>query len=251
MKERWRNIIFWSAAIIFLSAIIMAFTNLTEFGNYKGLYGNIINKIALPQRHTAQSIAAVNFDYRGFDTLGEEYIFFTAVTGTILLLRIQPSEHKEGKPSDKASDRNESSSNIMFHALGSFYFMITFLTGLYIILHGHLTPGGGFQGGVLTASAFVYIYIFKEYKEFKSVIHDAVVEFLEIMGAAGFVIVGLIGLLKGTSFLANFLPYGQIRNLFSTGTILVLNLVVGLEISCGCLLFLSEFLQQTILIRKK
>ena len=56
-------------------------SGLPPFGHYHGRYGHLINGIALPQRHATNAVTAVVFDYRGFDTLGEEFILFTAVLG--------------------------------------------------------------------------------------------------------------------------------------------------------------------------
>src|SRR3954466_7632374 len=67
--------------------LLWGFSGLPAFGHYHGEYGHLINTIAVPQRHTANAVTAVVFDYRGVDTLGEEFILFAAVSGVVLLLR--------------------------------------------------------------------------------------------------------------------------------------------------------------------
>jgi multicomponent Na+:H+ antiporter subunit B len=221
---------------------------LPGLGQYRGPYGDIINEVAGPERHTPQSVAAVTFDYRGFDTLGEEYILLTAVAGVILLLRAQRSE-RHGPPKDEAGDRKIPRTDDLLRGLGTILFGGTLLVGAYIVLHGHLTPGGGFQGGVLLASALFYIYLSSEYKDFHELAPAPVFELIEVIGAGGYVLLGVAGLVTGAAFLQNILPRGEPKALFSTGTLLLLNILVGLEVFAGLILTLSEFLHQTLEIR--
>src|SRR5436305_1745217 len=72
----------------FLAALLAwGFSGLPAFGRFHGFYGQLLNAIALPQRHTTNTVTAVVFDYRGLDTMGEEFILFTAVAGVVMLLR--------------------------------------------------------------------------------------------------------------------------------------------------------------------
>ncbi len=248
MSDVARQFLFWLGAAAVMAATTGALVRLPPFGHYRGPYGDLINSLALPQRHTTQSVAAVNFDYRGFDTQGEEYIFLAAVTGVVLLMRMQRTEREE-KATDKASDRRIPPTNDALQALGTLLFGSTLLIGVYIILHGHLTPGGGFQGGVLLASAFFYVYLSNEYEPFQHLVPASTVEVIEAVGAGGFVIVGVLGLLAGGEYLQNILPFGHPKTLLSAGTMPVLNILVGLEVFAGWVLVLSEFLQQTLVIR--
>ncbi len=248
MTRTTRQVLFWSGAALLTALAIRALIQLPPFGHYRGPYGDIINHVALPERHTPESVAAVNFDYRGFDTLGEEYIFLAAVTGTLLLIRTQRSEH-EGKAVDKARDRHIPPTSDALRALGAILFGYSLLTGAYIVCHGHLTPGGGFQGGVILASAFFYIYLSSEYEPFHHLVPIPALEVIEVVGAGGFVVVGILGLLVRAAYLQNVLPLGRPDSLLSAGTLPVLNVLVGTEVCAGWLLVLSEYLRQTLLVR--
>ena len=87
MSDRLRFCLFMPAVAGFAAMFLWGLDGLARFGNYPGPYGDIINRVALPERHLTNMATAVNFDYRGFDTLGEEYILFAAVVGLALLLR--------------------------------------------------------------------------------------------------------------------------------------------------------------------
>ncbi len=248
MSPSTRQALFWLGAGAVFTLTTMALVRLPGLGRYRGPYGDIINEVALPERHTPQSVAAVTFDYRGFDTLGEEHILLAAVAGVILLLRVQRSE-RQAPAKDEASDRRVPPTDDLLRSLGTILFGWTLLFGAYIVLHGHLTPGGGFQGGVLLASAFFYIYLAGEYEPFHKLTHASVFELIENIGAGGFTLVGVAGLIAGASFLQNILPLGQPKALFSAGTLLLLNVLVGAEVFGGLILTLSEFFHKTLELR--
>ena len=124
------------------------------------------------------------------------------------------------------------------------------LFGIYVVAHGHLTPGGGFQGGVVLATGALLVYLSGEYVTLRRVSPETLTDAAESAGAAGYVAVGLLGLAAGATFLENVLPLGQPGQLLSAGTIPVLNLVVGLEVAGGFVLLLYEFLEQTLVIRR-
>jgi len=66
--------VFLVAAGALAGVLAWGFGGLPRFGTFDGAYGQILNHVAVPQRHITDVVAAVNFDYRGFDTLGEEFI---------------------------------------------------------------------------------------------------------------------------------------------------------------------------------
>ena len=81
----------------FALLLLWGFYGLPALGNCPGPYGDEINAVAVEQRHLTNMPSAVDFDYRGFDTLGEEYILFAAVTGLALLLRRARGEIEESQ----------------------------------------------------------------------------------------------------------------------------------------------------------
>ncbi|MGE5294408.1 MAG: MnhB domain-containing protein [Solirubrobacterales bacterium] len=244
-----RQIVFWFGAAMFAVTISAGLLRLPGAGRCQSAYADTINAVALPDRHTPQNVSAVNLDYRAVDTLGEEHIFLAAVTGVILLMRMQRSE-RQGPATDEADGRRPPVTDDLLRGLGAILFGGTLLVGVYIILHGHLTPGGGFQGGVLLASAFFYVYLSAEYERFQELGPTSIFDVVEAAGAGSFTLLGIVGVLAGAAFLQNVLPLGKPNSLLSSGTILMLNVVVGLEVFAGLVLTLNEFLRQTLEIRE-
>ncbi|HEX6778236.1 MAG TPA: MnhB domain-containing protein, partial [Ktedonobacterales bacterium] len=126
-----------------------------------------------------------------------------------------------------------------------------FVLGWYIVSHGQLTPGGGFQGGTVLASALLLIYLSGGYKTFHKLGAEPRSEVPEALGAGGFVVIGLAGLLAGAAFLQNIIPLGPVGLVYSGGTIPLISLSVGVEVGGGFLVILAEFLRQALQVRER
>ncbi|MBD3370708.1 hypothetical protein GF402_10125 [Candidatus Fermentibacteria bacterium] len=106
------------------------------------------------------------------------------------------------------------------------------LFGIYLLLHGHLTPGGGFAGGVIIALSLVHVMLaFGKDKAFE-VLSVSGAKALEGIGALLFLAVALLGLAWGAFFL-NFVPKGEVFELFSAGTIPVSNIAIACKVGAG------------------
>ena len=109
---------------------------------------------------------------------------------------------------------------------------LIFIYGVYIILHGHLTPGGGFAGGILVAGAFILLILAFGSSALnlkKEVAGSSNTESIAILMV---VILALMAMLLGTRvFLFNFLPKGQAGELMSAGVIPLYNIFIGIEVA--------------------
>ena len=236
MSLRARYGLFGVSAAILGALFVWAITGLPAFGDFHGEYGRILNGVAVHERHATNVVVAVTFDYRGFDTLGEEFILFAAVTGVALLLR-EARDREQERPYDAAhSDA--------VRGIGLTLVPAAVVLGLYVIAHGTLTPGGGFQGGVVTASGLVLVYAAGQYRAYRASSPQALVDLAEGTGAGGFAAVGIASLVAGFAFLYNFLPLGTTGSLASAGTITVENAAVGLEVTAALVLLFHEFLEE-------
>lgn len=248
MSTRLRTAIFvvFAAGAGFL--LFWGMSGLPPFGAYHGPYGNILNSVAVAQRHVTDVVSAVNFDYRGVDTIGEEFILFVSVAGVALLLRTEHDEIDVAMPEAETVDRASQTSD----AVRAFSLALMgpgVMLAIYIITHGQLTPGGGFQGGAILASALVLIYLAGEYDTLHRVFPTERTDLSDAIGAGGFVVIGFAGMIVGVAFLQNVIPLGPVGVLYSAGTIPLINISVGLEVGAGFLLIISEFLRQTLQVR--
>lgn len=214
-------------------------SGLSPFGHFHGFYGQLLNAIALPQRHVTNTVTAVVFDYRGIDTMGEELILFAAVVGVVLLLR----EAGRATQQDIARDRVGSDALHVFGVAGA---AVAVLVGVWLAAYGLVSPGGGFQGGVTIASGVVVLFLTAGYRSWRRLATEHALDPLEGAGAAAFVALGLATLIAGAPFLHNFLGPGKTGTLFSGGSMSLLNWAVALEVAAANLVLYTEFLQQYV-----
>lgn len=250
MNPRGRAVVTACAGLALLAVILAGFARLPNFGVYLGPYGTTLNSVAPDERKIPNIITAVNFDYRGLDTMGEEFILFAAVSGLTLVLRKDRAETTPealpaapGRPNLDRTDAVRA-----FAVLGT---ALTLAFGWYMAIHPHLTPGGGFQGGAITAGFAALLFLGLGYQPFKAFAAHERAEPLEAIGAIGYVVVGLVTLAISGAFLANVLPLGESGSLFSTGTITVINLFVAIEVIAGFVVMFTEFADETRLEKRQ
>jgi multicomponent Na+:H+ antiporter subunit B len=245
VSRRTRIWIFWVALLVFGGLFLWGLTGLPPVGNYPGPYGDVINAVAVNERHVTDMVSAVNFDYRGFDTLGEEFILFASVMGVLLLLRQQHDETK-ARPVDQAPQRAVPRPSDGLRAGALLLLGSTVLFGLYMVTHGQLSPGGGFQGGVIIIGALLLVYLAGDFERFRKLLPHQLVEITEALGAGGYALTGLAGMVVGVTFLQNVLPLGEPGQLYSGGTIYWLSIVAGLEVSSGLFLLCTAYLEEML-----
>jgi multicomponent Na+:H+ antiporter subunit B len=213
------------------------FSGLPPFGNFHGFYGQLLNAIALPQRHTTNVVTAIVFDYRGFDTMGEEFILFAAVVGVVVLLRADSDDLTQLQRADRVR-----SDALRF--FGAVMLGTGVLVGLWLAAFGLVTPGGGFQGGVAIASAVVVLFLTAGYPAWAKIGREGALDPFEGTGAGTYVVIGLAALISGAPFLHNLLGPGEPGTLWSGGSMSIINWGVALEVAAANLLLYSEFLQR-------
>jgi energy-converting hydrogenase B subunit I len=114
--------------------------------------------------------------------------------------------------------------------------------GLYVIMHGHITPGGGFQGGAVIVSGVVMLLVAFNSEKIKKSLRERVLSIMESTGALIFAILGFAGI--GTVFFYNLLVgtpiFGRIPptgpnpgDVWTGGVIPLMNLAVGLKVIAG------------------
>ena len=132
------------ATLLFLGGLaflLIVITGSLDFGNPPMRIGEAIQQDAPAQVGAANIVTAVVLGYRGLDTLGELSILFAAATAGGLVLGSRPA-------------RRRPDAGFVLRAGSDLMFPLLMVAGLYIVIHGHLSPGGGFQGGVILAAAF-------------------------------------------------------------------------------------------------
>ncbi len=128
-------------------------------------------------------------------------------------------------------------------------FMLVF--GAYVVLYGHITPGGGFPGGVMIALTYILITLAYGRKVVESIVSGVAGSIMDDLGAIAIIILGFIGLYIGGTFLYNFLPKGNPFDLFSAGYIVLYNLAIMLKVGMSLyIVFLALAILQRVVVTR-
>jgi len=189
--------------------------------------------------NTAQQIGATNIvtaiivTYRGLDTLGEvTVLFLTAAIVGLVLAQGRRQTQLPSRPLPPSGELLTTGSRLLVPLI--------LLLGIYVFSHGHLTPGGGFQGGAILASAILMLLLTDPMKRFS----HRMISVVESVSGLLFITLGVLGTLYAGGFLDNrILPIGDLGTLFSAGGIPIIYSLVGLKVGaefCSMLVNLSE-----------
>lgn len=200
--------------------------------------------------HGLEETGAINIvsgmilDYRAFDTLGESHVLFTALICVMILLRVDSKNRRQGFEDYYATMRETyfaSEKDTILRTIGMFLVPCIFTYGIYVLLNGQNSPGGGFSGGAIMGAAMI---IFTSAFGF-----DRVDRFftLKLQTYVTFVALSFYSFAKGYVFftgangLENHIPKGTPGAILSGGLILPLDVAVGLVVACTMFGFYSLF----------
>ncbi|MFW6305802.1 MAG: hydrogen gas-evolving membrane-bound hydrogenase subunit E [Bacillota bacterium] len=179
-------------------------------------------------------VTAILYDYRAFDSLGESTVIFAAVSAIVLILSFKTLP--------------VSSKGLSFIVKRTFGVLtpFVFLYALYIITHGHLSAGGGFQGGVVLGSiSIIFSIVYGSAYDYENY-SPKTKTLLETGGALVFVFLGGFGLISGGYFLSNFnLLFSQPGSLISAGSIPFINIGIGFKVGAGLAIIFYTMIQKT------
>lgn len=186
------------------------------FGESPMQVGQYINAHAASQTGAANIVTAILLGYRGLDTLGEVSVLFAAASAASLVFAIG------GKQQTDAGKK----AGFIFATSAGPLVPFLMLLGAYIILHGHLTPGGGFQGGAILAAAIFVPMLADPSSRFN---HTLAI-LAEGLAGLAFIAIGAISLLQGQAFLAPQSFGGQVGALVSAGAFPLLYIAIGVKV---------------------
>src|SRR5947208_7638782 len=135
MSRRARLTVFGMAGAGLAAVLIIGFNGLPDFGHYHGVYGQVINGIGVTERHATDLVTALNFDIRGFDTLGEEFILFASIIGVVLILRELRGEGKRPQQ-EEAEEHHFAGASDALRAIALGLVPSIIVLGIYIVVHG-------------------------------------------------------------------------------------------------------------------
>ncbi|UCB55745.1 MAG: Na(+)/H(+) antiporter subunit B [Thiotrichales bacterium] len=210
-------------------------TELSRLGHYYAENG--------PQELGAPNlVTAVVVTYRGLDTLGEVTVLFISAAGVGLLLR--RTRRKQDDEDLEQGDRAEETAGVhkpaseIVETATELLLPMVILFGIYVFLNGHLSPGGGFQGGAIIASGTMFLLLALP----ESHISRLMIAVIESLSGFSYVVVGVLGVLLAGGFLDNrIIDPGTYGALFSAGAIPLIYVFVGLKVGFELSAVLDRF----------
>jgi multicomponent Na+:H+ antiporter subunit B len=178
-------------------------------------------------------ITGILLTFRAFDTLGEVAVLFMVAAAVGLVCGGKAAAQTNGSDKEAATPASEivqTASQILVPLIAIF--------AAYIIMNGHISAGGGFQGGAVIASAVLLLLLAKP----SQALNTAFLSIAESLAGVLFVLVGIAGLIFAGGFLDNrVLPLGTFGAFFSAGAIPVFSVLLGVKVGCELSIILYRF----------
>jgi multicomponent Na+:H+ antiporter subunit B len=192
-------------------------------------------KLVPDELGTPNTITGILLTFRAFDTLGEVAVLFMVAAGVGLVLQKRKGE--PAKPNVAAAEPVRPSSEIVQTGADILLPLIAIFAA-YIIMNGHLSAGGGFQGGAVIASAVLLVLLARP----DTVMALGFLSVTESIAGVLFVLVGVAGLIFAGGFLDNrILPLGQFGAFFSAGAIPIISVLLGVKVGCELCVIVDRF----------
>lgn len=222
--------------------LLITVANLPHFGDPDAPANNEV-----PQRYIEsglQETGAVNIvtgmilDYRAFDTFGESTVLFCAACCVLILLRIDDGAKAKAEERDQIY---EPQGDVILEQAARILFPMIMLFGVYIVLNGHLSPGGGFSGGaIMGAGLILYLNAFG-FQKTQRFFTEKTFRYISLGALLFYCCAKSYSFFTGANHLPSGIPLGTPGAILSSGLIFYLNICVGLVVACTMYAFFVMF----------
>ena len=230
-------------------SLLLVVSGLPEFGNPDNPANNTVSEryieSGLQETGAVNIVTGMILDYRAFDTFGESHVLFIAASCVFIILRVgmgRKENIEDEKAEEAANDRLFEPKNDKILQMAAFILVpIIFIFGIYVILFGHLGPGGGFSGGaIIGAGLILYLdaFGFAKTEKFFTLKTFRVVS---IAGLLTYAVSKCYSFYTGANHIESIIPLGTPGHILSSGLILILNICVGAVVSCTMYAFYVLF----------
>lgn len=195
-----------------------------------------------------QDTGAVNIvtgmilDYRAFDTFGESNVLFIATCTVLILLR---NDKKKDLRLAAAEQRREQyyepKDDSILQKITFFLFPIIVIFGIYVILNGHISPGGGFSGGAIIGAGMILYANAFGFEKLNRFFTEKTYKWVSFSALAFYCLAKSYSFFTGANHLPSFIPLGNPGDIISSGLILPLNICVGMVVACTMYAFYTLF----------
>ena len=233
--------------ICLVAMLLAAVSGLPTFGNPDNPVNNEVAaryiENGLQETGAVNIVTGMILDYRAFDTLGESHVLFIATCTVLILLRHDKSKKgSHGIGYEMEEDRiYEPKNDVILQTVARILVPPIVIFGIYVILGGHLGPGGGFSGGaVIGAGLILYLNAFG-FAKTERFFNERTYKRLSFCALACYALAKSYSFYTGANHLHSVISPGTPGRIFSAGLILPLNVAVGLVVCCTMYSFYMYF----------
>jgi len=230
-------------AMAIMAILIFTVSYMPPFGQA----GNPVNN-EVPKRYIEQGmqetgtvnvVTGLILNYRGFDTMGETHVLFIAAT-TVMILLLMTKKGTIGL--DYKEDRSkEPKTDPILQMVARFLVPVIAVFGIYVILNGHISPGGGFSGGAILGSGMILYVSAFGFKKTEKFFNEEVYKVAKVSALCCYVCCLSYYFYMGANGFDNHIPLGTPGAIISSGLILFIDIFVGTEVACTMYAFYALF----------
>ncbi len=210
-----------------------------EFGSADTAMNNEVTEryIEKGQEETGvvNTVTGVILQYRGFDTFGETHVLFLATIAVMILLK----KRKDEEP--VRMDGENPGGDRILRTMAQFMVPIIFLFGLYVLVNGHLSPGGGFSGGAIIGAGLILYSASFGFTATARFFNERIYDIVKVGSLVIYSLLIIYYLFTGANGIASVVPLGKAGAILSSGLILPINILVGFEVACTMYAFFALF----------
>ena len=216
--------------------LLTAVSHMPQFGNADNPVNNEVSEryieSGLQETGAVNIVTGMILDYRAFDTLGESHVLFIATCTVLILLRSDKKKGKDSIADMEANDRiYEPKNDIILQKVARILVPPILIFGIYIILGGHLGPGGGFSGGaVIGAGLILYLNAFG-FAKTERFFTAKTYKWMSFGALACYALAKSYSFYTGANHIESVIPLGTPGAILSSGLILLLNICVGIVVA--------------------
>ncbi|MDD7729889.1 MAG: MnhB domain-containing protein [Clostridia bacterium] len=216
--------------------LLTAVSHMPQFGNADNPVNNEVSEryieSGLQETGAVNIVTGMILDYRAFDTLGESHVLFIATCTVLILLRSDKKKGKDSIADMEANDRiYEPKNDIILQTVARILVPPILIFGIYIILGGHLGPGGGFSGGaVIGAGLILYLNAFG-FAKTERFFTAKTYKWMSFGALACYALAKSYSFYTGANHIESVIPLGTPGAILSSGLILLLNICVGIVVA--------------------
>lgn len=230
--------------LVFISVLLLMVSFSPETGNPNNPANNEVSaryiEKGLEETGAVNIVTGMILDYRAFDTFGESNVLFIATITVFILL--QNARTKDGKELAELNDRKyEPKNDTILQVIATFLVPVIMIFGIYVVLNGHLSPGGGFSGGaIIGAGLILYLNAFG-FEKTERFFTQKTYKMICFCSLTFYCLAKSYSFFMGANHMDSHIPLGTPGNIISSGLILPLNICVGLVVACTIYAFYAMF----------